>query len=79
MDEIYRELTEIFREVFDDDSLILRPQSTAADIEGWDSLKQIDILIAVQERFRLKVSSRDLDGLASVGALVEVIQRKRTV
>jgi acyl carrier protein len=79
MDEIYRELTEIFREVFDDDSLILRPQSTAADIEGWDSLKQIDILIAVQERFRLKVSSRDLDGLASVGALVDVIQRKRTV
>jgi acyl carrier protein len=79
MDEIYRELTDIFREVFDDDSLILRPQSTAADIEGWDSLKQIDILIAVQERFRLKVSSRDLDGLASVGALVDVIQRKRTV
>jgi acyl carrier protein len=79
MDEIYRELTNIFREIFDDDSLILRPQLTAADIKDWDSLKQIDILIAVQERFRLKVSSRDLDGLACVGDLVDVIQRKRTV
>jgi acyl carrier protein len=79
MDEIYRELTNIFREIFDDDSLILRPQLSAADIKDWDSLKQIDILIAVQERFRLKVSSRDLNGLASVGDLVDVIQRKRTV
>jgi acyl carrier protein len=79
MDEIYRELTNIFREIFDDDSLILQPELTAADIKDWDSLKQIDILIAVQERFRLKVSSRDLDGLASVGDLVDVIQRKRTV
>jgi acyl carrier protein len=77
--DIYAELTSIFREVFDDDSLILQPQLTAADVKGWDSLKQIDILIAVQERFGLKVSSRDLDGLACVGDLVNVIQRKRTV
>jgi acyl carrier protein len=77
--DIYAELTSIFREVFDDDSLILQPQLTTADVKGWDSLKQIDILIAVQERFGLKVSSRDLDGLACVGDLVNVIQRKRTV
>ncbi len=77
MDEIYTELTGIFREVFDDETLVLQPQLTASDIKAWDSIKQVEILIAVQERFGLRLSSREIDELACVGDLAEVIRRKR--
>jgi acyl carrier protein len=72
---IYSDLTKIFHEVFDDDTLVLRPQMTAADVKGWDSFKQVEILIAVQERFRLKLRSQEIDALTCVGDLVEVIER----
>jgi acyl carrier protein len=76
-DAIYSDLTEIFHEVFDDDSLVLKPQLTAADVKGWDSFKQVEILIAVQEKFGLKLRSREIDGLSCVGDLVEVIKRSQ--
>jgi acyl carrier protein len=76
-DAIYSELTDIFHEVFDDDALTLKPQMTAKDVKGWDSFKQVEILIAVQERFGLKLRSREIDGLGCVGDLVEVIKRNR--
>jgi acyl carrier protein len=75
---IYGELTEIFHEVFDDESLVLNPQMTAKDVKGWDSFKQVEILIAVQERFGVKLRSREIDGLGCVGDLVDVIKQKRS-
>lgn len=72
---IYESLTSIFRDTFDDESLVLRPDLSAADVRGWDSLKQVEILIAIQERFNFKFSSREIDGLECVGDLVDVIQR----
>jgi acyl carrier protein len=77
-DAIYSDLTEIFHEVFDDDALVLKPALTAADVKGWDSFKQVEILIAVQERFGLKLRSREIDGLSCVGDLVEVIKRNQS-
>jgi acyl carrier protein len=77
MDPIYSELTTIFHEVFDDDTLVLKPELTAADVEGWDSFKQVDILLAVQERFGIRLSSRQIDGLQRVGDLAEVIRRSK--
>ena len=77
MDEIYTELTGIFREVFDDEMLVLQPQLSASDIKAWDSLKQVELLIAVQERFGFKLSSCEIDELACVGDLAKVVQRKR--
>jgi acyl carrier protein len=76
-DRIYSELTEIFHEVFDDEALVLKPELTAKDVKGWDSFKQVEILIAVQERFGLKLRSREIDGLGCVGDLVEVIRRNQ--
>jgi acyl carrier protein len=71
--EIYAALTDIFREVFAQDDLTLTPQLSAADIPEWDSFKQIEIIIAVEERYRIKFQTRDLDGLDNVGDLVRVI------
>jgi acyl carrier protein len=75
---IYSNLSEIFHEVFGDDSIKLRSDLTANDLEGWDSFKQVEILMAVQERFGLKLRSREIDGLKCVGDLVDVIKRNKS-
>jgi acyl carrier protein len=79
MDAIYSELTKIFHRVFGDDTIVLQPQLTAEDVDGWDSLKQAEIIIAVQSRFRIKLSIREIDAFVSVGDLVDVIWRKQAL
>ena len=76
MAAIYRELTEIFRDVFEDPSIILEPRSTASDINGWDSLKQVEILIAAQRHWGFKFTSREIDALNCVGDMADTILRR---
>jgi acyl carrier protein len=73
--EIYQALSEIFQDVFQRD-IPLRPELTARDVTGWDSFKQIEIIMAVEERFALRLTTRELDSLLSVGDLVRVIAAK---
>ncbi len=75
-DEILRQLTEIFRETFGDDTLMLKPQTTAEDIEDWDSFNQINILVATEVRFRIKFQTAETGNLKDVGHLVALIERK---
>lgn len=73
---IYTALDEIFRDVFLRDDLVLSPELSAKDVSGWDSLKQIEILIAVQEHFSIKFRTADLDNMNNVGDLMPVIAAK---
>ncbi len=73
---IYRELGEIFQDIFLRDDLVLRPELSAKDVPGWDSFKQIEIILAVEEKYRVKFNTRELDSLNSVGDLVRVIATK---
>ena len=73
--EIYTALTTIFRDVFMRDELELRPDLSAKDVEGWDSFKQIEIILAAEARFGIKMTTRELDSLRSVGDLVRVIAK----
>jgi acyl carrier protein len=74
--EVYRELTDIFRDVFMRDDLELKPDLTAKDVPGWDSFKQIEIIIGVEEKYGIKFHTRDLDGLHNVGDLARTILAK---
>lgn len=74
--QIYERLTEIFHDVFMRDDIVLTPALTAKDVDGWDSFKQIEIIICVEERFALKMNTREIDGLKCVGDLASVIERK---
>jgi acyl carrier protein len=74
--QIYAELGEIFRDVFLTDDIELRPELSAKDVPGWDSFKQIDIVLAVEEKYRIKLNTRELDSLQNVGDLVRVIAAK---
>jgi acyl carrier protein len=73
---ILNTLTSIFREIFDQNSIVLKSETTAADTAGWDSYKQIMIILSVQERFEIRLRSREIDNLRSVGDLVKVISSK---
>jgi acyl carrier protein len=78
-DVIEAGLTEIFRAVFLRDDLELRPWLTAKDIEGWDSFRHIEIIMAIEERFAVKMTTRDLDNLQSVGDLMALIRTRASV
>jgi len=69
-------LNEIFREIFDDDQLIITLDTTAKDIPEWDSFNHIYIIIASETRFGVKFRSSDLDELRNVGDFVQLIHDK---
>ena len=74
--KIYEDLTEIFNDVFMVDDMKLTPELTAKDVKGWDSFKQIEIMVSVEERFNIKLSTREIDSLKNVGDLADVIAKK---
>ncbi len=74
--EIMESLTGIFREVFDDPALVLRDQTTAADVENWDSLNHIDLIVAVERKFKVRFTTREVTSLNTVGDLAELIANK---
>ena len=74
--DAYDRMTGILRDVFGQDELVATPTLAADHVEGWDSFKQVEILIAVQEEFGLKFSSRELDSLKTVGDLIAIVMAK---
>jgi acyl carrier protein len=76
--EIYGALTEIFRDVFMRDDLELTPELSAKDVKGWDSFKQIEIIMATEERFGIQLNTREIDSLQNVGDLVRVVASKKS-
>jgi acyl carrier protein len=76
--EINDGLKEIFADIFLRDDLVISPTLAAKDVDGWDSFKQIEIIISVEERFGVKFSSREIDNLRNVGDLAALVQAKAT-
>ena len=74
--EIYSKLTGIFHNVFDDDGLILAPETTATDVEGWDSLNHIRLVASVEKGFAVKFSAAEVGKLKNVGEFVTLIKSK---
>lgn len=74
--EIYQTLTEIFQDFFLDDSIALTPATTAEDIDGWDSLNHINLVVAAESRFGVRFSSAEIEGLRNVGDFVSLIKEK---
>jgi acyl carrier protein len=75
-EQIKTELTGIFRKVFDDPLLTLREDMTAADVEGWDSLSHITLIVSIERSFRIKVTLAEIQRLNDVGALIQLIHQK---
>lgn len=71
------ELQEIFRDNFDDDSIVLTDATNANDIEDWDSLEQINLLTAIERKYGLKFNLGDVRNLQNVGDLLDLLARLR--
>ena len=69
------DIQDIFRDNFDDDSLVITRETTADDIEDWDSLEQINLLTAMEKKFGIKFTLDDVRGLANVGDMADLIVR----
>ena len=69
-------LTSVFREVFDEPTLVLHEDMTATDIANWDSLNHIDLIVAVERKFKVKFTTRDVAALKTVGELAELTAKK---
>jgi len=78
MDEpqIYARLTEIFEDVFDEDSMNITPELSAKDVAGWDSLTHIRLLLSIEKAFKIKFSTSEIGKLKNVGDLVTLIQAR---
>lgn len=72
-EEVFDKLTEVFRTVFDDDSITLNDSTTSADIEDWDSLEHIDLIVSVEKAFGMKFSMSETTGMKNVGEMVDII------
>jgi acyl carrier protein len=77
MENTLERLTQVFRDVFDDDELEVSAGTTASDVEGWDSLTHVTLMINVEKAFQVKFSSKEVASLQNVGALLELIEAKR--
>lgn len=75
MDEIYERLEGIFRDIFDDDDLIVTPQLMAQDVDGWDSMMNVQLMLSVERAFKVHFSASQIASLDNVGDLAALIQR----
>ena len=76
-EEIYAGLTDVFRDVFDDESIRLKPETTASDIQGWDSQANVTLIIATEIRFDIRFRTVEFETLKNIGEFVRLIENKR--
>jgi acyl carrier protein len=66
----------VFRDVFDDPTIVVTDATTAKDVEAWDSLNHVNLVVAVERAFGIRLTMKEVTGLPNVGALVQLIERK---
>lgn len=72
-EEVYERLNKVFREVFDDETITVNDNTTADDIEEWDSFEHINLVVAVEEEFSFKIPMGKVVTMANVGEMVDII------
>ena len=76
-DDLWNEVTAIFRETLDDDSIALVESTTAKDVPGWDSITHVLLIVAIEKQLRVKFTAGEIQNLQNVGELMALIRAKR--
>jgi acyl carrier protein len=80
MEPIRAELQDVFRQVFDDDEIVLTDATTADDVDGWDSMMHINLIISMEKRFGVKFAAAEIAGMKAagqnVGTLTKLLEQK---
>lgn len=75
-EDIYARLTILFRDIFDDDSLVVTPAMAARDVSEWDSLNHIRLMVSIEKAFGIAFTTAEVAGFENVGQLVDAIAAK---
>jgi acyl carrier protein len=75
-ERILERTTAVFRDLFDDDSITVTAETTAGDIEDWDSLMHINLILAIETEFGMKFSMGEVTGMKNVGEMVEILKAR---
>lgn len=76
--DIQTEVQNIFRDIFDDEDITLQNDMTAKDVEDWDSLNHINIIVACEQKFSIKFTTKEVRELANVGEFLSLIEKKKS-
>ena len=74
--QIYAGLAKVFQDVFDEDSIVVTPELSAKDVDGWDSLTHIRLILTIEKAFKVKFSTSEIVKLQNVGDLVALIKAR---
>lgn len=74
--DVYEELTKVFKDIFDDEELMICDETTAKDIDDWDSLEQINLVVAVEKKFNIKFKMDEVSHFENVGEMVDIIMQR---
>ncbi len=76
VEELIVDLTPLFRKELDDDGIVLKAETTAADVESWDSITFVQLIVAIEKKYKIFFTSREIQDFKNVGELCECIIRR---
>jgi acyl carrier protein len=74
--DVLNDLTKIWRNELDDDAIVLKPETTAKDVEGWDSLTNIQLIVATEKKYKIRFAASEIMNFTNVGDLAEAVIKK---
>lgn len=75
-EQILSDVQEIFRTILDQENLVLKPETTASDVEDWDSLSHIQLVVAIEKHFKIRFTSKEIQSWKNVEEMISSIQSK---
>jgi acyl carrier protein len=76
--QIFERTNAVFRDLFDDEAITVSDETTAADIEDWDSLNHINLVLAIETEFGMKFTMGEVTGMKNVGEMVDILLARAT-
>ena len=76
-EEVFEKVNEIFRDIFEDDTIVVTDITTTADIEDWDSYEHINLINAIEQTFSMKFTMGQVVSMKNVGEMVDILMEKQ--
>jgi acyl carrier protein len=74
--EILKKVNDVFVDVLDNDKIVLKNETTANDVEDWDSLHHIQLVVAIEKQFKIRFASREIQSWKNIGEMIDSISAK---